>query len=176
MNDPESKLTIHIESDNFADGGLYSVACDAKVNAGVESADMWQLQLSSVMDWNWKGQIWFQCCFFYQERCSNPRPSGCVVTKYFYLSYEGYRKKITWLRTSPSLQSLSLLSWPPFLASLWQSRMFLPSSRLHAMAGVGFPVALQVRATRMPSVANVSELLSSSIMSGGTEWRNNNMI
>ena len=50
MNDPESKLTIHIESDNFTDGGLDSVACDAKVNAGVESADVWQLQLSSVMD------------------------------------------------------------------------------------------------------------------------------
>ena len=123
-----------------------------------------------------KGTNLISMLFFYQERCSNPRPSGCVVTKYFYLSYEGYRKKITWLRTSPSLQSLSLLSWPPFLASLWQSRIFLPSSRLHAMAGVGFPFALQVRATRMPSVANVSELLSSSIMSGGTEWRNNNMI
>ena len=37
------------------------------------------------------------------------------------------------------------------------------------MAGVGLPLARQVRDTLMPSVARVSELLSSSIISGGTE-------
>ncbi len=69
----------------------------------------------------------------------------------------------------PSLQSLSLLSCPPFLESFWQSRIFFPSSLLQAIAGVGLPFARQVRATLMPSVASVSELLSSSMMSGGTE-------
>ena len=46
--------------------------------------------------------------------------------------------------------------------------MDLPSSLLQAICVRGFPRALHTKVTAIPSVARVSELLSSSIMSGGT--------
>ena len=46
--------------------------------------------------------------------------------------------------------------------------MDLPSSLLQAIWVRGFPRALHTKVTAIPSVARVSELLSSSIMSGGT--------
>ena len=57
---------------------------------------------------------------------------------------------------------------PPPPATLSQILMFLPSSLTQEMVGVGFPPALQFRRTRIPSVARVSELLSESMMFGGT--------
>ena len=134
MNDPESKLTIHIESDNFADGGLDSVACDAKVNAGVESADVWQLQLSSVMDWNWKRQVWFQCCFLSREgfEPTTFKPSNCVLADCFYLSYYWYAKEenltqdltFSTVSLSPVLTSISgiLVAEPDVFAVLSSPR------------------------------------------------------
>ena len=47
--------------------------------------------------------------------------------------------------------------------------MGFPSSLLHAIWVRGLPRALHTRPTGIPSVARVSELESSSIMSGGTE-------
>ena len=49
-----------------------------------------------------------------------------------------------------------------------QSLICFPSSLIQAMVGDGFPSARQLRITLIPSVANVSELLISSLISGGT--------
>ena len=49
-----------------------------------------------------------------------------------------------------------------------QSLICFPSSLIQAMVGDGFPSARQLRITLIPSVANVSELLMSSLISGGT--------
>ena len=46
--------------------------------------------------------------------------------------------------------------------------MGLPSSLRHAICVRGLPLALQIRVTSIPSFAKVSELLSSSMISGGT--------
>ena len=59
--------------------------------------------------------------------------------------------------------------YQPFLSWGWHSLMGLPSSLLQAICVLGLPRALHTRPTGMPSVAKVSELDSSSMMSGGTE-------
>ena len=51
-------------------------------------------------------------------------------------------------------------------------RIGFPSTLTHEMVGGGLPLARQLSMMLIPSFANVSELLSSSIMSGGTEGRN----
>ena len=47
-------------------------------------------------------------------------------------------------------------------------RMGFPSTLTHEMVGGGLPLARQLSMMRIPSLASVSELLSSSKISGGT--------
>ena len=54
------------------------------------------------------------------------------------------------------------------ISDLLQMRIGFPSTLTHEMVGGGFPLARQLSMMRIPSLASVSELLSSSKMSGGT--------
>ena len=50
-------------------------------------------------------------------------------------------------------------------------RIGFPSTLTHEMVGAGLPLARQLSMMCIPSLASVSELLSSSNMSGGTAGR-----
>ena len=57
---------------------------------------------------------------------------------------------------------------PKVISDLLQMRIGFPSTLTHEMVGGGLPLARQLSMMRMPSLASVSELLSSSKISGGT--------